>query len=175
MNSLKSEMTLTEWRDGDVFQWAYKDSLGDYTQKYWCKSRIGVVRAGRMHDTYWLHLADDGRWHGSSDGHRWEPSEAAERLELDFRGNLSDFDRIDDYRVRFYAPADILDMRHANDTRGPIFLRKDARRDSATILAEIARRTEKEESAICSAHWGLERLAEMRAKVEAGDLDGISF
>lgn len=164
---------MSEWKDNDVFRWSYKSDIGNSVSTYWCKSRIAVVRNGSLCDTYWMHYGDDGNWSGLSDGHWWTPAEAAERLELEYQGNLSDYDRIEDYRAKLYAPADILDMRHGNDPRRPLFLRKGAKKDAATMLAEVQYRIEKAESEARMAQWAIERLTEDKAKIERGELDAV--
>lgn len=166
-------MSETEWRDGDVFSWRYREEPKDWTGAYWCCTRIAIaVSDSVIRDIFWAHI--DGhsvRFHG---GFRWwERDEARDRLVLEFKGNLDEFDAIADFNLPMYNSADILDLRHSNSSQKQVYLRKGAKRSQATMLIEVNYRLEKAEGEIRSAQWQIERLSKEKAKIEAGELDGV--
>jgi hypothetical protein len=165
-------MTKTDWREGDVFFWRYQNETGDYTQKYWCCARKAIVRGDFLGDIYWSYI--DGHTVSFHSGSRWWSRADAEKLlTLDFKGNLDEFDVIADYDRSMYDDADILDLRHSNSSKKQVYLRKGAKRSQAAMLAEVNYKIEKAESEIRSANWQLERLSKEKAKIEAGELDGV--
>ena len=161
-----------QWRDGDVFFWRFQDELGDQTLKYWCQARKAVVRAGVLYDIYWAYI-DGHKISFHSEGGVWSPGQAENHLTLEFKGNLDEFDAIADYNQPMYDDADILDLRHANSSQKQVYLRKGAGRSQAAMLAEVNYKIEKAESEISSANWQLERLSKEKAKIEAGELEGV--
>lgn len=165
-------MSTTEWRVNDVFLWRYQDASGDQTLKYWCCARKAIVRGGVLGDIYWAYI-DGHKVSFNGDGRWWTPGEAKDRLTLEFKGNLDQFDVIADYNRSMYDDADILDLRHANSSQKQVYLRKGARRSQAAMLAHVNYKIEKAESEIRSANWQIERLSKEKAKIEAGELEGV--
>lgn len=163
----------SDWREGDVFFWRYRDELGNQSERYWCCARKAIVRSsGVLADIYWSYI--DGHTVGSRGSGRWWPRDYAEKnLTLEFKGNLDDFDVIADYARSMYDDADILDLRHANSSQKQVYLRKGARRSRSAMLVEVNSKIEKAESEIRSANWQIERLSTAKAKIEAGELEGV--
>jgi hypothetical protein len=163
---------MSDWREGDVFLWRYRDDRGDQTLKYWCRARKAIVRGGVLMDIYWAYIEGHKvNFHG--EGGVWTRGQAENRLVLEYRGNLDEFEAIADYNEAMYDNADILDLRHANSSQKQVYLRKGARRSQAAMLAEVTYKIEKAESQIRHANWQIERLSKEKAKIEAGELEGV--
>lgn len=165
-------MANSDWREGDVFFWRYQKDIGNYTEQYWCCARKAIVQGGLLGDIYWSYI--DGHtvsFHG--DRPLWTPDKAEKYLTLEFKGNLDEFDVIADYARSMYDDADILDLRHANSSQTQVYLRKGARRSRSAMLVEVNSKIEKAESDIRSANWQIERLSTAKAKIEAGELEGV--
>jgi hypothetical protein len=143
-------------RDGDVFDWSYRDKPD---ASYWCKSRIAIATDGRLRDTFW----------SSGDDASWSYGDAAALLNLTLRGNLNDFEPFDGDPT-YYDPADIMNLNHSNSSRGNLYRRKGAQRSIEAMLAECRRRIDNAEGERRSAEAELDRLRESEAKLKAGDL-----
>lgn len=149
--------------EGDVFRWSYREP-GDDRQwgRYHCCSNIAVVHGEILRDTYWQigNSFSEGRRFGIDD---------LPKLELTRLGNMADLERVPEYQSDYYADTDIVDLNHANSTRGNFYLRKGAVRNQTKML-EVARyKLEQSESAERSAASKSERLREAIAKIEGGD------
>lgn len=148
-------------REGDIFRWSYRDPTTDDRRwgSYHCCSRIGIVKRGRLCDTYWSF---------GNDGRAFDPEDLP-KLELTFLANLADLDKAEEWKADYYDDADIVDLNHSNATRGNFYLRKGAVRSAAKML-DVARH--KMEKCLREAAWQARRAEEMKvviAKVEAGD------
>jgi hypothetical protein len=163
---------MTDWREGDVFFWRYRNDSGDQTLKYWCRARKAIVRDGVLFDIYLAYI-DGHKVNFHSEGGVWRHGQAESHLVLEFKGNLDEFDVTADYNRSMYDDADILDLRHANSSQKQVYLRKGARRSQAAMLAEVNSKIEKLESEIRHANWQLERLSKEKVRIEAGELEGI--
>lgn len=140
-------------KEGDVFRWSYSDpNIQDRPWgSYHCCSRIAVVRGGMLRDTYWI--GGDNRSFGLDD---------LPRLELKRLGNLSELEPHMEYDADYYDDADIVDLNHANSTRGNFYIRKGAVRSSAKMLATARSRLEQ---ALSDERTAARRAAELRAIV----------
>jgi hypothetical protein len=87
-------------------------------------------------------------------------------LDLEYKGNLDEFDAIADYNEPLYDEADILDLHPSSPKQ--IFLRKGAVRSKDRMLERCRYLREKAESALRSAQRDVDRYAETGAKIEAG-------
>lgn len=120
--------------EGDVFRWAYRDRAVDgLPYAYYCKSRFAVVRGDHLVDTYWGLTTVLG-------GPRFPIATARETLELDFLGNLGDFERRGEAVAEYYDPADVLDLNHANSTTGNLYVRRGAVRSRDRVAALLGKR-----------------------------------
>lgn len=153
-------------KEGDVFQWRYADPDADDRPwgDYHCCSRIGIFHEGRIRDTYWQIGVSfsSGRSFGVED---------FPKLILQFRGNLSDFEKRPEYDADYYDDADFLDLNHANSTRGNFYLRKGAKRSTEKMLTVARRKLEKAQS---DERYAISRAEDARkviAKIEAGETD----
>lgn len=151
-------------REGDVFRWLYREPGDDRAYgRYHCCSRIGIVRNGRLRDTYWM-IGDS--FH--SDGRSFGPDRLSD-LVLTRLGNLDDLVKAPEYHEEYYADSDIVNLNHANSTRGNFYIRKGAVRSTAKMLEATRRKLEK---ALSDERRAAERATELRsliADIEAGD------
>ena len=158
---------IEKFIEGDVFRWSYSDPDTDQRAygSYHCCSRIAIVRKGLLRDTYWM-IGDSF----ASDGTRTFRIEDLHKLELTRLGNMADLERVPEYQANYYADADIVDLNHANLTRGNFYLRKGAIRNQAKMLETAKYKLEQSELTERSAAMKSERLREAIAKIEAGDI-----
>lgn len=150
--------------EGDVFRWSYREP-GDDRQwgRYHCCSGIAVVHNGMLRDTYWQigNSFSEGRRFGIDD---------LPKIDLTHLANMSELERVSEYQADYYDDADIVDLNHANSTRGNCYLRKSAVRSQKKML-EVARyKLELSMSDERSAAQRSERFREAISKIEAGDL-----
>lgn len=152
--------TLTE---GDIYRWRWADpkldaDSGPY-RSYHCCSQLAVVRSGRLMDTFWF----------GSDNKVLDPS----AVTLEFLGNTADLVGIRPCDVAYYRSDDIVDMRHSNNSHGPIYRRKDAERDQATMLELIERRLQECHHDIQFAEQRIRQLSSDAEKVRSGRLKEV--
>jgi hypothetical protein len=170
-----STETAIELREGDVFDFTYspetweraKLGLG-HGDLHWCFDGQLVVRNGRLLDTYW------GGFTPYGDGRSFTLAEAQAQGTLTFVCNLDDVRLVTADELRHYDEADCFNLSHQHSCHKVYAVRKDAHRSRDRMLAELAKRIRHEqdelESATRHAARELQRLTEMRCKVEAGDL-----
>lgn len=164
-------MSEIEWRNGDIFFWRYKTEA-DTNLQYWCCSRQAIVVMGWLQDTYWAFI-NNHTVNFPNTGRVWNRAQADRLLSLEFKGNLDEFDVIAEYNSSMYDVADILDLRHANSSQKQVYLRKGAQRNQSAMLVEVDYKIEKAESDIRHAKYQVERLLKEKAKIEAGELEGV--
>jgi len=126
--------TTPAMREGDIYRWRWADPERDADcgpfRSYHCLSQLAVVRSGKLTDTYWP----------GTGNHVLDPA----KVTLTFIGNIADLVEIRAYDIPYYRREDIVDMRHANNSYGPIYLRKGAQKDADTMLARAAHRVRQE-------------------------------
>lgn len=150
---------MTELREGDVFRWHYREP-GDDRQygRYHCRSQIGIVKNGRLTDTYWC----------GGDNQSFGPNEL-KKLNLNFLGNLADYEKASEHQADYYADADIMNLNHSNSTRDNFYLRKGAVRNTAKMLAVAKHKLERSEGDERGARWRSEQFRMAITKIEAGE------
>lgn len=161
---------MTTIKEGDIFQWSYKDEKsgdrGPY-KRYHCKSQICVAKDGRLRDTYWNMSGYDDTW---------SYEEAQVSLRLVYVGNFADLDKSDERNEEFYDEADCVNLNHPNSSRGNFYLRKGAKRSRAKMLEMALHKKERAESEVRYRTQDVERLAETIDRINAGaDLSEIWF
>ncbi|MVB00107.1 hypothetical protein GN330_22940 [Nitratireductor sp. CAU 1489] len=159
----KKEGGLSSLKEGDIYRWRWADAerdaqCGPY-ESYHCYSQMAVVIDGKLIDTY---------WHGFNNK-VLDPASVS----LTVLGNKADLVEIREYDLPYYRREDIVDMRHLNNSRGPIYLRKGASRDAGAMLEVIEHGIESSKREIDFAQRRIERLAEQAAKVRAGKLNEV--
>ena len=145
-------------KDGDIFTWTFKGDNIDYGSygSYHCYSQKAVFENGRLYDTYW------------SSGGRCRALDPA-KVNLTYRGNKHEMTEIREDEARFYRPKDVVDMRHANASRAPIYIQPGATRDAATMRELIQSKIERETATIKSSHRYIERLEEDLEKTKRSE------
>lgn len=148
-------------REGDIYSWRWRDDkrhedCGPY-RSYHCRSRIAVVEDGRLYDTYWSFSGN-------------EPEIKQDDVVLTLLGNKNDMTEIPASKLHYYKKSDIIDMRHSNNSTGPIYLKSGAQIDAATIRSEIERRIADAESTIRMQQESVRHLQSMMQHVDNGDL-----
>lgn len=142
----------------DVFRWSYKNPL---SQSSWTKSHIAIVGSDlRLRDTYW-------GFHDASAAD-WTEEAASKLLDLEFLGNLDDYDRRPEYEQHYYKPSDCLNLNHANLPAGHFFIRKGAERDRETILKRLHEKAAEAERAIIQAQASCRYWRHLKLDVQSG-------
>lgn len=155
--------TIEQLREGDIYRWSYQNpnaSHGLYGN-YHCCSRIAVVHHGRLRDTYW-HSWSDGRSFGVED---------LPALDLKFIGNFANLDPAKEYQADYYDDADIVDLNHANSTRGNLYLRKGAKRSRDKMEAIARQRFAEAESDFHTARRRMDEIGKIIDRIESGETD----
>ncbi len=152
----------TVLREGDVFRWHYREPGDDSAWgRYHCCSNIAIVRSGLLRDTYWS-CGSDGRFFGP---------DGISKLRLKRLGNLDELQKVDERNDRYYDDTDIVDLNHANSSRGNFYIRKGAKRSAAKMLSTLRNDHAKAVSDASYADSKAKRLLEIISKVEAGETD----
>jgi hypothetical protein len=161
-------------REGDVFRFQWSEAEyakvrpgGDLN---WCFDGQLVMRNGKLWDTYWGFdgFSCDSKWFTKAD--------AEARGTLTFVCNLNDVEIVRDRsRLRYFDDADCFNLCYQHGCYKQYAVRKGAQRSQTKMLSEVEEKVRNVrgeiESAVRSGMSDLERLAEYRAKVTAGDLD----
>lgn len=150
-------------KEGNIYFWRWADAerdaqCGPY-QSYHCCSQLAVVTNGKLMDTY---------WHGS-DNKVLDPASVS----LTLLGNKDDLVEIREWDIHYYRREDIIDMRHPNNSSGPIYLRKGAERDAETMLEVIEHRLEQIRRDIEFGRHRIELLTAQAAQVRAGNFSEV--
>lgn len=151
-------------RDGDVYHWRWKDDERDADcgpfRAYHCYSQIAVVKNGELCDTFWSDC---------SGAKVLDPSE----IILDLRGNINDMSEIPEWEMPYYRPEAVVDMRHSNNSRAPIYLKAGAKRDAGVMLERVREKQREAERNIEFAQRRIKDMMEQERLILAGDLDAV--
>jgi len=115
----------------DVYRWSYIDP--PKIDPYWCKSQIIIVSKNN-NDEF---LLEDTYWSGGSSTRIFKEHEVGKTIEIQFLGNLDDYEKISKYHTRYYNPKDILDISHKNSMGDLIYLKKGAQKDLQIMEKEL--------------------------------------
>jgi hypothetical protein len=147
--------------EGSIYRWRWADEKRDADRgsygSYHCCSMWAVVRNGLLVDTF---------WHGQGDNKVLDP----EQVVLTFVAHPDDLVETKSYDIPYYRPDDIVDMRHSNNSSGPIYRRKDAKRDAATMLEYVERKAEDARYQMESAARTIQDMNEKAEKIRRGEL-----
>lgn len=153
-----------ELREGDIYRWRWADQKKDADcgpyRSYHCKSQIAIVQDGHLHDTYWFGGGSE-RWINPRD------------VTLTFWANTADLTEINKHSVIYYRREDVVDLRHSNNSHGPVYLRNGAERDQVTMLKVIENRLDEARREIEWAQRRIEQLTKEADKVRAGNLSEV--
>lgn len=153
--------TTPDLREGDIYRWRWADSTRDTDcgpfRSYHCRSQVAIFEDGHLHDTYW----------SSGGGDRWlDPA----KVDLTLWANKADLTEISKHEVVYYRREDVVDLRHPNNSFGPVYVRTGARRDAATMLELIEDRLDQARREIEWAQRRIKELTQDAEKVRAGQL-----
>ena len=152
-------------KENDVYFWSYKD-VKDKFMPYHCKSGKAIFSDGRLRDTF---------WHGyNSSNSSWTCAEAEKELELEFKGNISDYELVNSSNVYYYNSKDYFSMAHSNNSIRDIFLKKGAKKDADVIKSFIQENIDNLEYRIKSAQRNLQEQMNLLADINYGkNLDEV--
>ena len=145
-------------KEGDIFFWQWKNLDGRFAPSH-CRSHKAVVKNGVLRDTFW-----------SSNG---EGALCLEDVETEYQGNIHEMTEIPEHKIAYYRVEDIVDMRHSNHGRAPIYLKAGATLNAKVMRAHAQYQIERSEGEIQMAENRIERLNEAVAKIDAGNLDKV--
>lgn len=158
-------------KDGDVYRWSYTAAFaakaGGWGLAHWCKSQIAIVHDGRLLDTFWM--GHGGKRRGSY-GPKYNEGRAigAENIELHFLANINYLIEIYPEDKRFYAPSDVVDLRHSNNSNAPVMVKKSAERSREVTRDLLLREIDKAASEVNAAAIRKERLEQELRALDAG-------
>lgn len=132
----------------DVFRWSYKDTM-DMFEPYHCKSRIMIFNGDILFDTFWGNRTHNNRW--------FTPEEAEEILQLDYLGNLDEFESCREYDQAMYDDKDFMNLNHSNSSRNNYYLRKGATKSLEKMKKVLKRNILDVEAVYRSSKWDYER------------------
>lgn len=158
----KAEKEVQAMKEGDVFIWRWRDGArNDVSSPYHCWSRIAVVGAdGKLRDTYWSDNTD-----------KLVP---LEHVELTFRGNIHEMKRIHSYEAQFYCVKDVVDMRHSNNSRAPVYVVPGAERDPGVMRDLVLGRIETARREIDFQTRLISTLTKELTAIDAGNLHEVA-
>lgn len=139
----------------DVFRWYYKDTTGRF-EPYHCKSRIMIFNGDIFFDTFWGNVPHRNTW--------FTQDEADNLLELQYLGNLDEFESCREHDQAMYDDKDFMNLNHSNSSRDNYYLRKGATKSLDKMKKVLKRNILDVESVYQSAKWDYER--ELRALEE---------
>lgn len=150
-------------REGDVFNFRWKDGVCKKKEPYWCFDGQLVTKKKNgeliLEDTYW-----------TSNGRSFTSEEAIEKGELIFKCNLNDVEPTRKDCNKYFNEEDIFDVSTQHGCREAWVVRKGAKRSRTVMLETIKSQAEEAHYKISSAKRELERLEEKEGKIRAGDL-----
>ena len=146
-------------KEGNIYFWSYKE-LWEGGDPYWCKSRIAIVKNGRLKDTY------------SGGGHN-DTTLDLDEVDLEYQGNLDDLVNIPKHQIKYYRKEDIVNLTHANSYGSQIYLKKGAQKDVDAIRSELNGRRNEANREISHAVSRLEYLQRQLLLLEQGKIDEV--
>ena len=148
-----------EWREGDIVVWWFTEkelkrrnhgNNGGTT--YWSASQIAVFEDGRFWDTYWV---------SNHYNKNFTPESIGDTHKVKFIANFDELDKIDysscEYLSKMYDESDIVNLNHANSSRGNLYLRKGAKKKINIIKESYERKIAELKSKIDHWKWTLEQ------------------
>ncbi|MGV8950109.1 MAG: hypothetical protein ACOH2M_03325 [Cypionkella sp.] len=166
MSETTSEATdkpTVELKDGQIYRWRWSDAARDADggpyRSYHCKSQIAVVHGGTLIDTFWSTLSSE---------YALNPH----KVDLTFFADQS-WPKIFAGDERFYAPDDVADTRHSNNSSAPVYLKPGATRNAEAIRKLLLRRMDDADRQIKSALWSIEQIGRMGQLLTDGRLDEV--
>lgn len=132
------------YKKNDIIFWSYSEakllSLKGYSP-YHCRSQIAVFNGEKFVDTFWY----------GGENFSFGPEKIGSDIVVEYVGNFADLDRQNsriDYLRQYYDPKDIVNLNHANNTSGNLYLRKGAKRCLETMKKFLSAKIENSEREI---------------------------
>lgn len=147
---------------GDIYFWTWKGDRHKETYAYHCSSRYAVVNEdGVLVDTYFYGI--------SSSNTILKP----EDVELDFLGHPDEMTVIQKYDVNYYNQQSIVDLRHPNNSCGPIYLKNGAQKDTNKMSGILIDRIKKEKFEIEASIRSLQSLERKLLLMEQDKIEEV--
>lgn len=146
---------MRKMKEGDIFFWVWRNPD---IRSYHCKSQKAVVQNGRLKDTFWF---------GS------EGALNLKDIKTRYQGNMHEMTAILPSTIPYHKPGDIVDMRHANLSDAPVYLKAGAKRDQGAMRAHAKYLIDRSESDIRMAEDRIKRFKEALIVIEVGELDEV--
>jgi len=146
---------MADPRENDIYRWRWKDGKALIVG---CYSWRAVFFNGALRDVYW---------------HDWRTSSSIDldRVDLTLIGNIDDCRQIKVWDLPYYDPSDVIDMRHANDSNGPIYLKLTAEKSQEWMLARAEEKFAVAQRAKSGAERDIADLQDKLKRIKAGDLE----
>ncbi|RYH07616.1 hypothetical protein [Tropicimonas sp. IMCC6043] len=146
-------------RERDIYKWRWKDEH-DREVPYCGYSQLCVVWKGGLYDTYCGVLSERSRLDPNA-------------VEIEFLGNEDDMIKLLAGIENYYRPEDVVDMRHPNNPRAPIYLKRGAERNAGIMLAWALTEIEKNHARIRASQNRIKALHHAVTQIESGRLDDV--
>lgn len=142
-------------KENDIYRWTWKEGRKPIIG---CYAHLAVFFDGALRDTYW---------------HDWKTQSfiELERVELTLLGNIDDYRVIQRWDALYYDPADIINMSHANNSNGTIYLKLTAGKSQAWMLARAEENESQARRDKDRAERDITEWAEKVSRIKAGDLE----
>lgn len=152
-------------KEGDIYRWAYKSEVREKMQErsgdpYWCKSRLAVVKGGRLVDTFWS----------------FEPDNLAispDSVDLKLLGNFQDLEKSGPDAYLYYDKSNIVDMRHTNSSGDLVYVRRGAARSKEKMREVLRRHILHYQDEMQYAKRSIERFEQEMQKLDNQDIDHV--
>lgn len=148
---------MSEPRQNDVYRWTWKEGCKPIIG---CYANLAVFHNEKLRDTYW---------------YDWAVASVVdlEKVDLTLLGNLDDYEVMRHWDLPYYDPADIIDMNHRNNSRGPIYLRKGAGRSQEWMLTRAEEKFAAAQRAKDSAERDISTLQDVLKQIRSGNLEEV--
>ena len=121
-------------KNQDVFRWYYKET-SDKFEPYHCKACIAIFNGEVLFDIFWGKQSHNNHWFNNED--------INSLIELEYLGNLLDFEPARKSDRAMYNDVDFLDLNHSNSSRGNYYLRKGVVKSKEKMVKIIKRNAAK--------------------------------
>lgn len=157
-------------KNQDVFRWYYKDT-SDKFEPYHCKARIAIFNGEVLYDIFWGKQPHNNHWFNAEN--------CEELIEIEYLGNLLDFEPANKSDRAMYNDVDFMDLNHGNSSSGNYYLRKGAVKSKDKMVKIIKRNAAKLKSDYKSAkrayEWELDKLSNIDTVEYVFANEGVSL
>ena len=159
--SFISQLTGNNMKEGDIYNWSYKDLTGRGSEPYWATSRIARFKDGLLSDTYW---GDNNHSNKS-----WAV-DSLDQIQLSFIANINDLIPMENgkYSTLRYDESDIVNLSHPNRS-DQYFIRKGATPSKDKCRKVLEAYIDHHVGKIEMMQADIERYKMMHSQMEAND------